>query len=67
MDAKDDVNMDRSVIEVEAQCSPVSVEDVELEERTHEMSVQETEEEMKSKFDIKEDLPSPSPSPEVGP
>ena len=65
MDAKDDVNMYRSVIE--AQCSPVSVEDVELEERTHEMSVQETEEEMNIKFDIKEDLPSPSPSPEVGP
>ena len=43
--------MYRSVIEVEAQCSPVSVEDVELEERTHEMSVQETEEEINSNFD----------------
>ena len=39
-------------MEVEAQCSPVSMEDVELEERTHEMSVQETEEEMNSNFDI---------------
>ena len=36
---------------MEAQCSPVSVEDVELGERTHEMSVQETEEEINSNFD----------------
>ena len=43
---------DQAPMEVEAQCSPVSMEDVELEERTHEMSVQETEEEMNSNFDI---------------
>ena len=69
METKDEADKDKSVIEVGDSPKSSEVQQDENPEEKEDLTLQETEEEMnrinlRSEFDIPEELPSPSPSPE---